>query len=69
MTPAKWLKQKRLEYGRFLLETTNLNINEIALDIGFENTSHFIKSFKAYYDYPPLKFKKMLKKKLVLENS
>ena len=57
-TPGKWLKQKRLEYGRFLLETTDLNVNEIANDIGFENTSHFIKSFKSQYETSPLRFKK-----------
>lgn len=68
-TPAKWLKQKRLEYAKFLLETTHLNINEIALDIGFENTSHFIKSFKTYYKYPPLKFKKLLQEKSILEHA
>lgn len=62
-TPGKWLKQKRLEYGKFLLETTNLNINEIAMDIGFENTSHFIRSFKVKYQSSPLKFKNELLKK------
>jgi AraC-like DNA-binding protein len=66
-TPGKWLKQRRLEYGRFLLETTNLNVNEIANDIGFENTSHFIKSFKAQYQTSPLKFKKQrIQKKVVV---
>jgi len=65
-TPGKWLKQKRLEYGKFLLETTDLNINEIALDVGFENTSHFIKSFKIQYQNSPLKFKNELLKKKAL---
>ncbi|MEP3207813.1 MAG: AraC family transcriptional regulator [Maribacter sp.] len=62
-TPGKWLKKKRLEHGLFLLETTDLNINEIALDIGFENTSHFIKSFKAKYKSPPLKYKRRVLEK------
>ena len=66
MTPARWLKKKRLEYGKFLLETTDMNINEIALDIGFENTSHFIKSFKVYYNNSPLRFKKSLEHKKTL---
>lgn len=63
MTPARWLKKKRIEYSKFLLETTDKNINEIALDIGFENTSHFIKSFKEYYNDSPLRFKKSLEEK------
>jgi AraC family transcriptional regulator, exoenzyme S synthesis regulatory protein ExsA len=60
-TPGKWLRNKRLEYGKFLLETTELNINEITLDTGFENTSHFVKAFKGRYHNPPLKFRKLLK--------
>ncbi len=57
-TPGKWLKQKRIKYGKFLLETSDSNINEITLDCGFENTSHFIKVFKEYYHCSPLRFKK-----------
>lgn len=60
-TPGKWLKIKRLEYGKFLLETTELNINEITSNIGFENASHFVKAFKGRYHHPPLKFRKLLK--------
>ncbi len=58
--PGKWLKKKRLEYAKFLLKTTELNVNEIALDSGFENTSHFIKAFKEIYDLTPLKYKKAM---------
>ena len=59
-TPGRWLKVKRLEYAKFLLETTDMNINEITLESGFENTSHFVKSFKETYQYPPLHYKKLL---------
>ena len=58
--PGKWLKMRRLKYGKFLLETTDLNVNQVSLESGFENTSHFIKSFKEMYKYPPLHFKKTL---------
>ncbi len=60
MPPGKWLKNKRLEHAQFLLKTTELNINEIAMDSGFENTSHFIKAFKEIYNLTPLKYKKTL---------
>ncbi|MFO7447560.1 MAG: AraC family transcriptional regulator [Ignavibacteriaceae bacterium] len=55
--PGKWLIQKRLEYGRFLLETTNKSITEIAFESGFKNYSHFIRTFKEVYSITPLKFK------------
>src|SRR5690606_24321952 len=38
-SPGKWLIKKRLEFSRRLLETTDKNINELALETGFENTS------------------------------
>jgi len=59
-SPGKWLKNKRLEYSKFLLETTELNIGEITLESGFENTSHFIRVFKEKYDHSPLKLRKSL---------
>ncbi len=58
-TPGRWLKARRLEYGKFLLETTDMNINEITLESGFENTSHFIKAFKEIFKQPPLHFKRL----------
>lgn len=64
ISPGKWLKKRRVKYGKFLLETTDLNVNQIALESGFENTSHFIKSFKEIYKYPPLHFKKQLAMKI-----
>jgi AraC family transcriptional regulator, exoenzyme S synthesis regulatory protein ExsA len=59
-TPGRWLKAKRLEYGKFLLEITDMNINQITLESGFENTSHFIKAFKEKYQHSPLHYKKLL---------
>ncbi|MEQ8364933.1 MAG: AraC family transcriptional regulator [Cyclobacteriaceae bacterium] len=58
-TPGRWLKLKRLEYSRLLLETTSLNINQITLESGFENTSHFIRTFKSHFNHSPLRFKKI----------
>jgi AraC-like DNA-binding protein len=58
ITPARWLLEKRLEYSRFLLKTTDSNIDEICTTCGFENMSHFIRVFKSKYNLPPGKFKK-----------
>ncbi len=55
-TPGKWLLEKRLEYSRYLLETTGLNIDEICTVSGFENRSHFIRVFKSKYGLTPGKF-------------
>ncbi|MDZ7764638.1 MAG: AraC family transcriptional regulator [Melioribacteraceae bacterium] len=56
-TPGKWLIKKRLDYGKFLLETTDKSITDIAYESGFKNHSHFTRTFKEIYNKPPMKFK------------
>jgi AraC-like DNA-binding protein len=52
-TPGKWLQEKRLEYSRYLLETTAFSVDEICEMSGFENRSHFIRVFKNKYGLTP----------------
>jgi len=56
ITPGKWLLEKRLEYSRYLLETTDFSVDEICVVSGFENRSHFIRVFKTKYGITPGKF-------------
>ncbi len=56
-SPGRWLRERRLEYSRYLLETTQSHIDEICYMSGFENSSHFIRVFKDKYGLPPGKFK------------
>lgn len=60
-TPGRWLQEKRLEYARYLLETTNNTIEEICLETGFENRSHFIRVFKSKYGLPPGRMKTQMR--------
>ncbi len=55
--PGKWLTGKRLEYAKFLLETSTKNIQEIVFDSGFENTSHFYRIFKNKFGITPLRYR------------
>jgi AraC-like DNA-binding protein len=59
-TPAKWLKEKRIEKAEFLLQASDKNINEVAMEVGFESPSHFIQVFKLYKGVTPRKFKDMV---------
>ncbi|MFN8437054.1 MAG: AraC family transcriptional regulator [Cytophagales bacterium] len=52
-TPAKWLKNKRLDYAYKLLTTTNRKASEIYLECGFEDLAHFSKSFKSKFQINP----------------
>jgi AraC-like DNA-binding protein len=56
-TPGKWLAEKRLEYSYYLLETTDLTLDEICMESGFENQSHFNRVFKNRYGVSPGKIK------------
>ncbi|MFD2587239.1 helix-turn-helix domain-containing protein [Croceitalea marina] len=58
-TPSKWLINRRLDHGKLLLTSTQMNINEICHESGFKNTSHFIKAFKKKYHLPPNQFRKL----------
>lgn len=56
-TPGKWLTEKRLNYGRYLLGNTDKSVTEVVLDCGFKNTSHFSRAFKEQFDKTPLEYK------------
>lgn len=57
-TPIQWITTARLDYARRLLESTQLQILEIAMECGFENPSHFHKLFKTHFGDTPLQFRK-----------
>lgn len=57
-TPGKWLTQKRLEYAKYLLDTSKKNVSEIADESGFENLTHFSRIFKEKYGLSPIYYRK-----------
>ena len=52
-TPGKWLLEKRLQHAVHLLTNTGKNVGEAAFESGFENPSHFSRSFKEKFGMPP----------------
>lgn len=60
-TPGKWLTDKKLNYAKHFLLTSEKNINEIVYDSGFENVSHFSRVFKEKFGMAPLQFRKQIK--------
>lgn len=55
--PKQWLQDKRLDRAYELLTNTELTVTHVATDLGYENVSHFIKSFKEKYKITPKKLK------------
>ncbi len=59
-TPGNWIRNKRLECAKTLLNQSSLTINEICYESGFKNPSHFNKAFKEKYHLPPQQFRASL---------
>lgn len=53
LPPIRYLNRKRMEAAENMLLSTEKKIHEIALDIGCENTNHFIHLFKNEYGVTP----------------
>ena len=56
-----YLKRLRLENSRKMLIETTKNINRIASDTGYENSTNFSKAFRKEYGISPLQYRKMKK--------
>ena len=52
------LQRKRFQMAIHLLCDTKLSIEEIALDVGYENQSYFFRQFKERYGMTPHKYRK-----------
>lgn len=57
-SPMNYLTRRRIEAAKTLLLTTDLKIHEIGRQVGYENATHFINSFKKQTGVTPLNYKK-----------
>ena len=53
LSASQFIRQVRLQKGMELLKQTELTVSEISYQVGFGNTSYFIKCFGEYYGYSP----------------
>ena len=52
-----WIIERRLARARNLLLTTNLPVEKIASDVGYQTVNHFFKQFRSYYNTSPKAWK------------
>lgn len=52
-SPHRWIREKRLELARQLVQSSETAIADIGFKVGYENTSHFIKLFKETFGHTP----------------
>lgn len=60
MTPSEFYRNSRLKYGRWLLNSTDMPIGEIAFECGFSDAPHFIRQFQQLYGVSPGKLRRAL---------
>jgi AraC-like DNA-binding protein len=53
-SPATWLRRRRLDRARFLLETTDRSVTDIGFEMGFSSVSHFIQAFRRRHGMTPV---------------
>lgn len=58
-----WLKEK-LENAKDLLASTNLSIQEIGFEVGFQDQGHFTRVFKKELSQTPRTYRNLVRKKL-----
>jgi AraC family transcriptional regulator, arabinose operon regulatory protein len=52
-SPARYLRELRLDRARVLLETTFLSVKEVMAAVGFNDASHFSRDFERSYGMSP----------------
>ena len=56
-TPAEIVREIRLKHACVLLTKTNINMSELAINIGFSTAENFINIFKDKYGMTPLEYR------------
>ena len=52
----EFIRSIRLQQAKILLETTSLNVSEIAYQVGFNDPAYFTRAFKKQYGRTPKSF-------------
>ncbi len=56
-TPTATMNSSRMEYASLQLETTDMKILDLALDIGFQNLGHFYRTFEKHFNCTPREYR------------
>ena len=52
-SPSQFIRSFRLQKAKSLLETTDMNVTEVAWEVGYKDISHFSKSFQEEFKKLP----------------
>jgi len=57
-TVNRWIVEYRMAKARCLLQQTNLSVEQIAVEIGYQTICHFFRQFRQYHNTTPQAWKK-----------
>jgi AraC-like DNA-binding protein len=57
MTPSQWLIEKKVSIAHRMLVEHNWSVTNAAMEVGYQNVSHFIKAYKRRFGVTPKKAK------------
>ncbi len=57
-SPYQYILKVRVEKAKTLVRTTNINLSQVATELGFENHSHFSQSFRKMVGISPSSYRK-----------
>ncbi len=58
ITIHEYVRAKKLDHAAYLLKTTDFNITEIAIQLGYSEQGHFSALFKQTYKCSPLEYRR-----------
>ena len=58
-SPRKWIIRQRLDKAAQLLQKSEMSVSEVAQEVGYESTSHFIQGFKKQFGHTPRQLSSM----------
>ena len=61
---TQYWQQLRIETAKDLLSSSNLSIQEIAIQVGYQDQGHFTRLFKQSLSLTPKDYRAMVRKKL-----
>lgn len=56
ISPGRWLLERRMEKAAALLRQADRQVSELSDELGYENLSSFIQSFKQFYGVTPKQY-------------
>jgi AraC family transcriptional regulator of arabinose operon len=57
LSPARYLKARRLQKAKELLEVSFLTVKQVMLKVGYKHRAHFVREFKKAYGLSPSQYR------------